>query len=524
MNSLLLILGLLAVGSATNYGVGDRAPSRLPFKTVVKQKESLPVATSSEAELPEVVPSALDVSEQAQITLPAMPIMQPAAVPVGPPPAQNVPAEVPVAMPPAEAVAVSAEVVAESELPLVLEPAPIPVAELEVSELNQKKGRRPKHHWKKFHQKVPKKAPHHSSAEAPAAHPSLKPSTAEEVPAQLPSEPTVAPTVLPSLEASTVPVSREPAEKEVAMEAPAVPPMEPTTVPTTTINYELNEKAAEAYWKTFVPPVVTTVLPPAEGVPPVVSGAEPTQDVAMKAPFVPAEEDSAEQLPTNAEPAEEVPTMSPYAATVKSKLATLQAIPVTPEYVPLEPGPVVLDVPVTTVPPSTTTVRYVLNPEAAEKYWATAKFPAPTKAPVTAPPVVQPVQNVPAISEPTLAPPAGLDQAPQDVPAVPETPLVLLPPLVQPAPAIVEVPLVAVPPIVQPIQNVPAVPEPAVVSLPVPAPVEETTVVVESKPKKPHKPKHHEEKHRKKPKAAKATQLPSQEQPTLPTPVKPIGY
>ncbi|KAK6040940.1 hypothetical protein COOONC_21555 [Cooperia oncophora] len=105
-------------------------------------------------------------------------------------------------------------------------------------------------------------------------------------------------------------------------------------------------------------------------------------------------------------------------------------------------------VPVTTASPlpPPTTIKYVLNYEAAEKYWATATFPTTTKASV----VVQPLQDVPV----------GYAPPPPPVPAP------ALEGIVNPKPKEVEKPIHHPPPL--PLHVEPVVPKPMPISMPKP--------------------------------------------------------
>ncbi|KIH64231.1 hypothetical protein ANCDUO_05460 [Ancylostoma duodenale] len=180
-----------------------------------------------------------------------------------------------------------------------------------------------------------------------------------------------------------MPIEEKPVEEKPMEKAPVE---EPVTTP----KYVLNEEAAKKYWATAkfpettaapVPPpepMTEAPLPPQDEPAPVNPYAPPA-DVPMPIEEKPVEEKPVEKLPVEEKPVEKVPV----------------------EEKPVEKAPV--EEPVTTP-------KYVLNEEAAKKYWATAKFPKPT----TAAPVAAPE---PTTAAPVVAPEPTTKAAPVEVPA-----------------------------------------------------------------------------------------------------------
>ncbi|RCN34516.1 hypothetical protein ANCCAN_19639 [Ancylostoma caninum] len=169
-----------------------------------------------------------------------------------------------------------------------------------------------------------------------------------------------------------MPIEEKPVEEKPDEKAPVE---EPVTTP----KYVLNEEAAKKYWATAKFPETTAApVPPPE---PMTEAPLPPQDEpAPVNPYAPPAD-----VPM---PIEEKPVEKP-----------IEKTPV--EEKPVEEAPV--EEPVTTP-------KYVLNEEAAKKYWATAKFPKPT----TAAPVAVPE---PTTAAPVVAPEPTTKAAPVEVPA-----------------------------------------------------------------------------------------------------------
>nr|CDJ90371.1 fibrous sheath CABYR-binding protein [Haemonchus contortus] len=281
----------------------------------------------------DVVPSVNpygSVPQEASPEAPVLPPVEPTAAPL--PPAEDVPTEAPTPLPSQESTAptttfkyVLNEKAAEAYWKTFVPPVGTTMAP-SAEDVSSGKDNAP------VTQDVP--AEHVPLAESSVS--SVNVPSAENVPAKVP--------ITSPVEETTVSVGMSSAENVPTTMAP----LEATTAPTTTFKYVLNEKAAEAYWKTFVPPVVTTAAPPAKDAS--AETSEPASVLPAEAPSVKDTEVLTSSPSTDVQTAEEVPISNPYAPPVISELATLPPVPVTPELLPLGGmGPVVIDVPVVEV-------------------------------------------------------------------------------------------------------------------------------------------------------------------------------
>ncbi|VDM73254.1 unnamed protein product, partial [Strongylus vulgaris] len=234
----------------------------------------------------------------------------------------------------------------------------------------------------------------------PPAEPPMEPPTEPpmEPPTEPPMEPLTEPPMEPPIEAPTETLPAE-SPAETSSQVPVKTTL-PSLPPTSTMKYVLNQEAAEKYWATAKFETTAAPLPPQPLTEVETPQDEPKEATLEKKPMEevrpekPVEEvtwkyihneDAAQKYWATAKfetttavplPAPEPLTKAPASAT--NEVAQEEPVAeVTLEEKPAEKTPVAVETPST----------YILNEEAAEKYWSTAKIESTTAVPS---PVLEP--------------------------------------------------------------------------------------------------------------------------------------